>query len=377
MKIGVLTFHRAHNYGAYLQACALCNRLNMEDNIECEIIDFRMNKEIAFYSLNKEKKIWSIVRPFRYRFKRILFEMFERAVCEPIMVRSKESMVSDSIEEFVKFVQNKYDIIIAGSDEIWKIDAYRGFPTAYWLFGNLNCRKFSYAASSRSDFSKINDIEKRMLEENFSEYEYIGLREQVTLEEFRVLNIDRNKLHLCCDPSFLYDFPVRKMPMDELLKGKEKLNPRKKNIVVMIDNRKLSGKIWREFVRDYNLISVFIPHPGYHNVPDIFPVEWAEVIKNADLVLTTFFHGTCFSIIYNTPFITFGSEGRDSKISSLFESEGELRERYIIDTDRFLKRKDFKEIVLSKIRPFDASIYIAKRRKEFEEFICTLNKSES
>lgn len=375
MKIGVLTFHRAHNYGAYLQACALCNRLNMENNIDCEIIDFRMNKEIAFYSLNKEKKIWRIIRPFRYKFKRIIFDIFERAVCEPIMVMSKESMVSDSIEEFVKLVQNKYDVIIAGSDEIWKIDAYRGFPTAYWLFGNLNCRKFSYAASSRSDFSKINDIEKKMLEENLSGFEYIGLREQTTLDALQVLNIDGNKVHLCCDPSFLYDFPVRKMPMTELLKGKAKLNSRKRNIVVMVDNRKLSRKIWKELRRDYNLISVFIPHPGYHNVPDILPVEWAEVIKNADLVLTTFFHGTCFSIIYNTPFIIFGSESKDSKLSSLFEGERELRERYIIDTDKFLARKDFKEAVLSKIKLFDASKYIDKRRKDFEEFIRALNRS--
>ena len=42
IRIGTLTFHRAVNYGAYLQACALCNRLNQEADIDCEIIDFCM-----------------------------------------------------------------------------------------------------------------------------------------------------------------------------------------------------------------------------------------------------------------------------------------------------------------------------------------------
>ena len=42
MKVGILTYHRSVNYGAYLQALALCKKLNCEQDISAEIIDFRM-----------------------------------------------------------------------------------------------------------------------------------------------------------------------------------------------------------------------------------------------------------------------------------------------------------------------------------------------
>ena len=42
MKVGILTFHRSLNYGAFLQAVCLCERLNQEKDISAEIIDFDM-----------------------------------------------------------------------------------------------------------------------------------------------------------------------------------------------------------------------------------------------------------------------------------------------------------------------------------------------
>ena len=38
MKIGIVTFHRALNYGAVLQAYALCHFLN-DNGFDAEIID--------------------------------------------------------------------------------------------------------------------------------------------------------------------------------------------------------------------------------------------------------------------------------------------------------------------------------------------------
>ena len=49
MKVGILTFHRSVNYGAYLQALALCKKLNCEQDISAEIIDFRMKCDERHY----------------------------------------------------------------------------------------------------------------------------------------------------------------------------------------------------------------------------------------------------------------------------------------------------------------------------------------
>ncbi len=42
MKIGILTFHRAKNFGANLQAYAL-NEYICKQNYNCEIVDFYPN----------------------------------------------------------------------------------------------------------------------------------------------------------------------------------------------------------------------------------------------------------------------------------------------------------------------------------------------
>lgn len=377
MKIGILTYHRAHNYGAYIQACALCSRLNMEDNIDCEIIDFRMKKEITNYSLDRISKKRKLLRPFWYKFKKDLYSSFEAAVNNPVLKRSSESLVSDSIDDFNGFVKGRYDVIIAGSDEIWKVDGYRGFPTAYWLIGDLGCRKLSYAASSRSDFDKLNNDEKNIFSQAINDFEFIGVREEVTAERMRSFVSEPQKIHVCCDPSFLYDFPVRKMSVPELLKGKYSLSHKKKTIVVMTNYRPLALAILKSCIGEYNLVSVFDGHLGYHNVGKLTPLEWVEVIANADLVITSYFHGTCLSIIHQTPFISVGSKERSSKIESLFGKDCKFKERYIPDVNILVNHGSLKEYIGAFMKKVDTFEYVEKNRAEFNVFLEVLKKYET
>ena len=377
MKIGIFTYHHANNYGAYLQACALCNRLNEEKGLDVEIIDFVMKKELKFYSLLAKR----IIRHPRSFIKNLYFQTklnyaFKKARRAPIMKLSNIKMRSDSISDFTNLVYGKYDVIIVGSDEIWKLDGYRGFPTPYWLFGDLKCRKFSYAASSRSDFSKLDNEQKNILIQNLQEYEYIGVREKKTADSLKKLLGNEKEVHVCCDPTFLYDFPIREISIKELLNNKAKIDSKKKTIVVMTEDIKIARKIREVFGKDYNLVSVFHRQKGYQNVSSLLPLEWVEVIKNAELFVTTYFHGTCFSIINETPFITFRSEARSSKIDSLFEEMDDLRDRYILYRDEFLEKTDFKDVVINKMESINTEKYIASLRNEFEKFVDVLNNVE-
>ena len=40
MRVGILTYHKTHNYGAYLQSYALTNYLNQKNGIQAEIVDY-------------------------------------------------------------------------------------------------------------------------------------------------------------------------------------------------------------------------------------------------------------------------------------------------------------------------------------------------
>ena len=74
MKIGILTFHRSVNYGAYLQAMALCKRLNCEPDITAEIIDFRMKCDENHY-----KYCFQTKHPRRILYKLCLNHTFKKS----------------------------------------------------------------------------------------------------------------------------------------------------------------------------------------------------------------------------------------------------------------------------------------------------------
>ncbi len=375
MKIGILTYHKARNYGAFLQSCALCSRLNQEADIDAEIIDFRMKKEENMYSLSK----WSLVDKLRfyhkYKFTGRVYRSFERADFSMEGMRlSGESLTSDSMDDFTEFVKNKYDVIISGSDEVWKADSFRGFPTPYWLMGDLGCRKFSYAVSARNDFGKMSDENLSLVKKALGEFEFISVRDDATYEAIKGLSGGK-KVYKCCDPSFVYDFNVTKKNLAQILKGKAQLDEGKKNVVVMTERPEIAAKIRRQLGNRYNLISVFHWRRGYINVPDLTPGEWLEVIGGADFVLASYFHAVCFSIVLGVGFLAIGSPGKSAKVKDLLKGSA-LENRYL---DNGLERLD--EIDLDSVIEAEPDLeeykgFVSGQRMKFDALLEELHKPQ-
>ena len=370
MKIGILTYHRANNYGAFLQAQALCSRLNQESGIDAEIIDYRMKAEKKQYSYGAKIKKW-IKNPAQIKFDIQLKRMFDHAYDQTYGKLSAGSCTSDSIEEFQKFLTGKYDVVIAGSDEIWKLDGFRGFPSPYWLPGDLQCRKFSYAASSRSEFGKLSKEKYREAQKLLNDFEVIGVRDISTYNGVKQVASDEADIKLYCDPSFLYDFPIETKAVAEILKFPRQLNARKKNLLLMTADKTLADYVCRTFGGEYNLISVFHWNKGFYNIGKLTPWQWLLLIKNVDFVITTYFHATCFSIIFNTPFISFGAKNKSSKLEELLQTDS-LARRYISDIEQFVKKSDAKAQVEERMQKEDFSEIVENYREEFKHFLRAL-----
>lgn len=376
MKIGVLTFHRSINYGAYLQACALCSRLNKE-GYDAEIIDYRMKKEEKWYA---EYRNWPLLKKImkykQYSFKKKLTEAIESGQTDNTMIKkSKEFLCSDSYEQFTAFVRGKYDVIITGSDEIWKLNSLRGFPSPYWLPGDLGCRKFSYAASSRSNINLISDEKVPLICNLLEQFEYISVRDKMSYDLLQE-QMNEREIYLDCDPSFLSDFPIEHVDLYEYLQNKCKLDGKKKNVVIMIYDPK--GKVVR-YIRkqlsgQYNLIGLADRHSGLINIPDLSPKEWLTVIANADFVISSFFHGVCFSIVERTPFLAVETVEKSSKLSYLLQSSL-LSERYIdfglYDTC------NFDELIQANMNVAHYEEFIRNETRHFRAFLNALDKDNT
>jgi len=165
MKIGILTFHSAHNYGAVLQAFALQKVLE-ELKHTVEFIDYRPSfliQQAVLPVLNgrspklKAKLIAEGLVSYKWRVKRRLgFENF---------ISSKLHLSQEKYGDKPFLSNMNYDTFIMGSDQVWNIKLTKGFDKVYW--GDFDTKKgakrISYAASmSNYDLKESENI--KMLE---------------------------------------------------------------------------------------------------------------------------------------------------------------------------------------------------------------------
>lgn len=371
MKIGILTYHRAVNYGAFLQSYSLCTALNQRPGIEAEVIDYSMQSAWNFYDIGawKLKKKLKNFRHLNYRKKQN--STFARAVEENKGVFSKETLISDDIEEFRRFVGSRFDVIIVGSDEVWKVNSnMRGFPNPYFLPGDFDCRKFSYAASFGKSVSLTGEKEKKM-RDFLSDFEVLSVRDRIAYDYLGGNKIG-NHIMISCDPSFLYDFKEELSRTENpLTNGSVKLDKNKKTIAVMVDERSagiLPGKLGDK----YNLVSLYRKWDGYINVMDVDPFGWLKILSEADFVISSYFHGVCFSICNNTPVLAIGSRGKQHKLGDLLQNT--VLERCYILGDQ-LEKEDLPARIEEISR--DTSEYpkfVSDKRSGFEEYVQLLRK---
>lgn len=318
MKIGILTYHRSINYGAFLQAYCLSKYVQkiVGDRADVEIIDYTSLSSSQIYNKSlfrgdDRASAWK---------KRI---GFERSCF--LLPLSRESLCSDDLSEVKDFLRRQnYDLIIVGSDEVWKVDGMRGFPTAYWLnFDIGNCERISYAVSARTAFHKITSEKKRYMNESVKKFCYLGVRDQVTAELIR--QISGKEPNLNCDPTFLIPFHYDKTAYREKLDKRYRLEKKQKLIGIMIPDQKLIKKIKGKLGNQYKIVALYDSHKDADiNMVGIGPFEWLKVIGCLDFLITDRFHGTVFAMKMGIPFLaieTYDTK-ENSKLYYLLNSNG-------------------------------------------------------
>ena len=342
MRIGILTFHRARNYGAFLQCYSLVNRIQTDfPKHSIEVIDYSSANMIRYYEANEIEKIFekgssrintmiliakrlvkAIIKPssfFNNIRTRYAQERSFKGMADYLPL-SDQQLISDDAEIFRNYLGNKYDVIVVGSDAVWN-EHQTAFPNMYLLHDITNCYKLSYAASIYGmDYSKLGEENQRYVAQSLKNFSFIGVRDSET-ERYVLECLEGNvsPLHTC-DPSIFLD--LNALPVDmKALKQKlvEKGVRFDKPIVGMMCSQWLAKKIRANLGDDYQYISIYTCN-GYEDVylDDLNPFEWARVFALFDATFTHYFHGTLFSIKNGTP--TFCIE-KDSGYTKKYETK--------------------------------------------------------
>ena len=356
-RIGILTYHRSLNYGAVMQAYVLAEKIKERyPDSTVEIIDYSSRKMDIYYKLITLYRGKDSI--FRIKDRVEMYMAFARGLKE--MPLSSDRLSCDNADKFREWINSRYDVIICGSDAVWNYSK-RGLPNPYFL-DDIYIPHLSYAASCNGlgikDFSEIDDDTKRYLRSAFSNFTYLGVRDEQTKALVQSV-LPEAPVYMNCDPSLLLgEINEDRTRLDTRLVKKYGLDPEKPVIGLMLSNhngsfsRMLAEKIRERYGDKYQTMALYSCNK-YADIPyvaDLTPMEWSTIFGMFDLTMSKYFHGTIFSLLNRTPVISLAAEkntgGYPNKVESVLDSM-DLGDLYFpakkgedVDWGRFLDLMD-------------------------------------
>ena len=269
-NISILNYWWAANYGANLTAYAL-NKL-IPNSLLVDNTDFKQDLVENKYLFHKN---------------------FAKKYLKTI---NKSSILQNT----------KACVYITGSDQVFRPYLNQNISSDYFLdFANYHSKKIAFSASFGVDkerFIKENSEETVLqMKNSLKSFDFISVREKSGIEICRdILGIEAEWI---IDPVFI----LEKSNYDKLTNNST-VDCSDKTVSYMMNSNidNFNGEQTTElFASKYSV------------------ENWLNAIKTCKLFITNSFHGVCFAIIFNKPFICIvNSETGGARYNSLFEMLG-------------------------------------------------------
>lgn len=375
-KIGILTFHRSLNYGAFMQAYSLWSKVTADfPNDEVEIIDYTSAHIQDKYSYNAITFIFSslsewkrsgIVTALKATVKNFLIVLknpeflkkrkrmrmaFEEALSH--IKLSDEKISTDDLNKVNEWLDGRYDYIIVGSDCVWEFNNYP-FPNIYYLHDIKNAKKLSYAACAQGVlYEKTNDFQRKYMRESWNDFSYLGVRDAST--EKLVKKVDGSlEVYHNCDPTVFLDIEKLPVDMQKLREKFEKAGMDFSKPAVCLMGNEAVGKICKEILGDTHQIVAVFEESKYANcfICDLNPFEWAKCFSFFDITFTNRFHGTLLSLKNGVSPVTFDFAAADHSFSN--KGNTKIRDVYdrlgLTDKHYFIGKREYSDAEKEQIK---------------------------
>lgn len=324
IQVGILTFHTAKNYGAVLQTFALY-RVLQSLGADVHIIDYRPKY------LAKQYRLLDIDSIFSGTLRRIIRNVLYNCFSLPRRIKMYKGFSTFLKKHTTSIplykIDNNIDLFVVGSDQVWNTQLTFDFDNYYWgdFISKKKSRKISYASS----FGHLNYEEPilrncaNLLSQNF---DALSIREK---DDAELLQRYTNKtINISIDPTLLLekgqwsDIAIRPKLKEKFLLlytlwPYEEIKNAANDLAKQLDLKII--EIGSDIRKEFDDISSL----GYS------PEEFIGLFEQATCILTSSFHGTIFSLIFNKPFYSFNLQnGSENRVSNLLESIG-LQDRLI------------------------------------------------
>lgn len=335
MKIGIITFQKSKNYGGVLQAYALYTRLK-QLGYSVEMVDYwptyRDSMQFKFpknfWKLSIIRKTKAVIRYIlTIRSLNVRHKRFENFALKHFNLKASPMYKNGSL------IEEHFDVCIYGSDQIWRnyqLDDFKGIDETYFGVYPKNCSlKITYAASMGEINHDNNTVQK--IGELLSNFNNISVRES-SLKLFLKTNYEIDST-LVCDPTFL----LSKKDWMDIIPSTQRKIKKKYILFYHLMPSKLGQEIAQNIAKKFNCDLIEIPQKPLKTILGVKiartagPIEFLELIRDAEFVVTTSFHGIAFSIIFEKQFYALGMGQKSDRALTALKTL-KLTDRYIYNT---------------------------------------------
>lgn len=342
MKTGILTYHRSHNYGALLQAVALRKVLSDLGN-DAGFVDYWPDYHRKMYNLFD----WSVLKDCSFKGK-IKVTMIYLAFSPLKYARRHRFLkfIKRHIAPYCRPAGERCDVIVCGSDQIWRRQAGLGgrFNPIYFGAGATNADTYiSYAASMGS--VEVSDKELAQLGSMLSSMKAVSVREDQLNLLVRKAGI--GNVTTVLDPTLL----LTARQWRELASVCREPSRKEYLLVYELKREKtFDRKAVYEYARRHNLeVRILRGTVGLESLERnstclADPFDMVRLIAGAHTVFTSSYHGLVFSIIFGRQVVA--SYANDSsRAKNLLDSIGHPERLVDVGTRKLdFEDIDFKEV---------------------------------
>lgn len=293
MKVGIITVHRAYNYGSVLQCYALQQYLtSLGHNVW--VIDYHQQwteavyKPFSFYYIwhyIKNRDIRAIIDYWRKRKERAQRLAKTKPIFETFMKRFRLT------KPCFKRIPKNFDVYIIGSDQLWSHQCVGGEDEIY--LGNfvhpIKSKLVGYSLSaSVPSLWKFGEKKLRKIIDNFDK---LSMREHENADLIKT--ITGIQLPVTIDPTLLVEVNVWNSMINEDWK--------ERNYIAIYQARPVEGDL-KYLEKKALLLAKEIGCDVIDLSSMSYSVEdFISIIKYAKCVLTTSYHATVFSLLMESP----------------------------------------------------------------------------
>ena len=303
MRVGILTYHWAYNFGANLQA------LSAQRFLE------RLGHNVTILNYYPEGMVEAL-------YSRVIDSQVEAHTdfCNTYLNQSPLCKSETDLVNYCGVV--KFDAILVGSDAVFRLARKpkredQRFPNPFWLQWVTQLTPSPIvsalgASSMGTPFFALPLAVQKGIGQAIQQFDYVSVRDKWTKWMVQWLSRGRKRAFLCPDPVNVFN-EICELPSEFSAEPKKH---HKQYILVSLFKDMLSDTWIRDFVeiahkQDLAVYSLPLPEEIVEGPVDrviglpLSPLEWFAWIQNAAGYMGVRFHAIVSSIVSDVPFVSF------------------------------------------------------------------------